>query len=236
MSDRHKWRHRPHIAELRGAGCRFAWRFESHARTRRRDRNGRIWEVPRRCRRTRADTAQIRPEHQRCARSPVLVLSLRMRQSASGPPCALSHSGKAAWSVETCACSPEREAAALGRQCCFGRSECLLGGPIQQMLRDLAGSAELPPFRANEVSSRIGQDACVRGKAQLGLHGADAPAGVRARVTFRGGTSCANFPLWKDKRHVRFPPARPESSYEPPVRHTRHRLVARWPQPGSSSR
>jgi hypothetical protein len=55
------------------------------------------------------ETSGPRPEQQRCAQSPVLVLSLRMRQSASGRPYALSHSGNAAWSVETCACSPDQQ-------------------------------------------------------------------------------------------------------------------------------
>jgi hypothetical protein len=48
-----------------------------------------------------------RPEHERRARSAVVMFSLGMRESASGRSCALSHSGKAARSLGTRVCKPE---------------------------------------------------------------------------------------------------------------------------------
>ena len=41
------------------------------------------------------------------------------------------------------------------------------------------GSRGMLEFRAKEVPTRIGQDACVRVKAQLGLNGEDAPTDVK---------------------------------------------------------
>ena len=74
--------------------------------------------------------AAARPKHQRRARSASVMLSLRMRQSASGRPCALSHSGKAARSLETLACSPLRQSRQTRVRRRGGTTvDCLSAGP-----------------------------------------------------------------------------------------------------------
>ena len=53
--------------------------------------------------------ADFVPSISRRARSAVVLFSLRMRQAASGRPCALLHSPGAARLLETCACSPKEK-------------------------------------------------------------------------------------------------------------------------------